>query len=112
MRFLLQLLLGVAVIWLLRKWLLSAARARRPDAQPKAVRPDTPVQVKGLVACSYCGVHLPEAESSRLGEWVFCSLAHRDAFVSARTSVPGSGPAPEVGVDDTERERRRDQERT
>lgn len=77
MRYLIPLLLVLGVLWLIR---LSA---RKKLSQRDAV--SQLKQHEEMVVCAQCGVHLPRSESLRGPEGVFCSEAHRIAFVRRDT---------------------------
>ena len=67
----------IAVFVLL--WLLRGATGRRPGV---AARP--PSQPQPMIACAYCGVHLPRDEALPGRGGVFCGEAHRAAFEKDR----------------------------
>ena len=68
----------IAVVVLL--WLLRGTTARRrPD--PGAGPQRSPLQ---MIACAYCGVHLPRDEALPGRGGVFCGDAHRAAFEAAQ----------------------------
>jgi uncharacterized protein len=68
----------IAVVVLL--WLLRGTTARRrPD--PGAGKQQSPQQ---MIACAYCGVHLPRDEALPGRGGVFCGDAHRAAFEAAQ----------------------------
>jgi uncharacterized protein len=87
-RLLLWLLIGLAVVWLvkgLRRPVDPAARAapeadRQPAAPPVSPSAAAANGVQLMVRCAHCGVHLParDALADRAGQ-VFCGAAHRDA---------------------------------
>jgi uncharacterized protein len=60
----------VALYWLLRSFL------KRPAANDES----SPSQVKDMVRCAQCGVHLPKEESVTAGSRFFCCEDHRRAF--------------------------------
>ena len=67
----------IAVVVLL--WLLRGATTRRGpgrSAQPPKPQP--------MVACAFCGVHLPRDEALPGRGGVFCGDAHRAAFEEAQ----------------------------
>ena len=67
----------IAVVVLL--WLLRGATTRRrpgPGAQPSSPQP--------MIACAYCGVHLPRDEALPGRGGVFCGDAHRAAYEEAQ----------------------------
>ena len=67
----------VAVVVLL--WLLRGTTARR--RQTGAAQPPSP---QPMIACAYCGVHLPRDEALPGRGGVFCGDAHRAAFEAAQ----------------------------
>jgi uncharacterized protein len=78
MKFLIVLVAVAALVWLLLGGRSRAKRGGTRQTTPRSTH-GTPRAPEGMVACSHCGVHLPESESLRLGSRVFCSAAHRDA---------------------------------
>ncbi|MEP7299203.1 MAG: PP0621 family protein [Burkholderiales bacterium] len=72
MKFLLLVLAGMALWWLIRGS-LRGARPPRPPAAPA----DAP---QAMLTCAQCGVHLPRDEALPGRGGVFCDAAHRDAF--------------------------------
>jgi uncharacterized protein len=71
----------IAVFVLL--WLLRGATGRRPGV---GARP--PPQPQPMIACAYCGVHLPRDEALPGRGGVFCGEAHRAAFEKDRAGAP------------------------
>jgi len=73
----------IAVFVLL--WLLRGALGRRsgPKAAAPEVRPAQPI-----VACRYCGLHLPRDEALPGRGGVFCGEAHRSAFEKEQAPSP------------------------
>ena len=74
MKILLFLLAVVVLLWLLR----GAALRRGPRGAP---RPKTP---QPMIACAFCGVHLPRDEALPGRGGAFCGDAHRSAFEEAQ----------------------------
>ncbi|MBV9891586.1 MAG: hypothetical protein JO090_11960 [Rhizobacter sp.] len=68
----------VAVIVLL--WLLRGTTARRRPGASEAAPPSP----QPMIACAYCGVHLPRDEALPGRGGVFCGDAHRAAFEHAQ----------------------------
>ena len=74
-------LVVVLLALLLLVWLVLGSTRRRR----KGVRRDDdtgakpPPAVEGMVACAYCGVHVPGSQALTLRDQSFCSAAHRDA---------------------------------
>ena len=75
MKFLLLLLIVLAVVWLVR----GARRRVEPPANPSAPPPAS-TAAQPIVACAQCGVHLPSAEALPGRGGVFCGEAHRTEF--------------------------------
>lgn len=73
-RILVLILVVAAVIW----WL----RAQRKPRNGVSETPRTPVQKlspQTMVACHYCGTHLPETDALWHENQWYCSANHRDA---------------------------------
>jgi len=70
------LLFVIAVVVLL--WLLRGTASRRRNAGTAKSPPPTAPQP--VIACAYCGVHLPRDEALPGRGGVFCGEAHRTAF--------------------------------
>jgi len=77
MKFLLLLVVIVAVLWL-------AGRGRRRVGRGAAAPPPLPAQ-EDVVACSHCGLHLPRSEALPGRGGMFCSQDHRAAFEQAHS---------------------------
>ncbi len=75
MKYLLVLLVVIAVIWMLRSGLRS--RMPPPDA---GARPQEP---RPMLTCAHCGIHLPRDEALPGRGGVFCDAGHRAAFERA-----------------------------
>jgi uncharacterized protein len=75
------LLFLIAVLALL--WLLRGTTGRRGNGGG-AAKPSTPNAPQPVIACSYCGVHLPRDEALPGRGGVFCGDAHRAAFEKER----------------------------
>ncbi|MEO7114737.1 MAG: PP0621 family protein [Caldimonas sp.] len=73
----------VAVFVLL--WLLRGALGRRDGGRTP---PAAPPAAQTIVACAYCGLHLPRDEALPGRGGVFCGDAHRTAFEKERTPSP------------------------
>ncbi len=71
-RLFLLVVLAVVAIWLVRRALIHASRAKPGDA-PQAGKP--PLQ-GDLVKCANCGTHLPLAEARAVGDRLYCSDEH------------------------------------
>jgi len=69
----------IAVVLLL--WLLKRSMRRPPP--PSAKRPDPAQDVKPMLACAQCGVHLPRDEALPGRGGVFCGEAHRSDYERA-----------------------------
>ena len=72
MRLLIILVLVLAAVWLIRRALIHASRAKQGDGT-QAGKPPVPGD---LVKCAHCGTHLPLAEARALGDRVYCSDEH------------------------------------
>jgi uncharacterized protein len=77
------LLFLIAVVVLL--WLLRGTTGRRGNG---AGRPRPPSAPQPVIACAYCGVHLPRDEALPGRGGVFCGDAHRAAFEKERARPP------------------------
>jgi uncharacterized protein len=73
----------VAIFVLL--WLLRGSLGRRVGG---GGRPPAPSAARPIVACAYCGLHLPSDEALPGRGGVFCGDAHRTAFEKERTPSP------------------------
>lgn len=80
MKFILFLVAVFVLLWLLRGALGRRGGGSTPAAGPAAARP--------IVACAYCGLHLPRDEALPGRGGVFCGDAHRTAFEKERTPSP------------------------
>lgn len=68
---LLRLLILAVAIWLLYR-MYKNYRARRQQQRPQA-------RVGNMVACAYCGLHLPENEAIRISSnESYCSQEHQN----------------------------------
>ncbi len=74
MKILLFVIAVVVLLWLLRG---TAGRRRNGGAARSSSQPTAPQPV---IACAYCGVHLPRDEALPGRGGVFCGEAHRTAF--------------------------------
>ena len=77
-----KILLFLVVVFVLL-WLLRGATTRRRGG---AARP--PPAPQEMIACAYCGVHLPRDEALPGRGGVFCGDAHRTAFEKAQNRAP------------------------
>jgi uncharacterized protein len=68
MKYLIWLFVVMGAIW----WL----RQQRTDNTTGQASPSHP-QTQTMVACTHCGVHLPEGDALRGSDGVYCSDAHR-----------------------------------
>lgn len=69
----LKLAIVAGIIWLVYQNLMrSVATTGNRSAEPGSPATMRP--------CSYCGVHIPEGESSQSRGHFFCCEAHRNAF--------------------------------
>ena len=76
MKYLVLLLVIVAVLWLAR----SRPRVARPDRAAKSDR----AAPQAMIECAHCGVHLPRAEAVAGLQGHYCSDAHRLAHGDSR----------------------------
>ena len=74
MKFILLLLAIALLLWML----FGRSRGSR-GAPPRDSGERDSKQPEGMVACAHCGVHLPRSEALALGQFSYCSAAHRDA---------------------------------
>ena len=71
-RLFLLVVLAVVAIWLIRRALVHASRAKQGEATPAGKPP-----VQGdLVKCAHCGTHLPLPEARTVGDRLYCSDEH------------------------------------
>ncbi len=75
MKFVLLVLVVLAVLWLARG-------GKRRVSQSDPARPP-PIPQEEMVACSQCGLHLPRGDALPGRGGVFCSEAHRADFEQA-----------------------------
>jgi uncharacterized protein len=75
MKYLLILLIVLAVVWLSR-----GSRRVRP---PASSGPAEPPRQQPMLACAQCGVHLPRDEALPGRGGVFCTEAHRAEYERA-----------------------------
>jgi uncharacterized protein len=75
-RFLLWLVVGL-VVW----WLVKPRRKVAPPTRPSDTRGPVAGEAlpEAMVDCAACGLHFPASEAVRDGARVFCCTAHRDA---------------------------------
>jgi uncharacterized protein len=85
MKYLILILVVLAVVWWLR------GSGRRADAAAKQPPRDDskapPALPENIVACAYCGLHLPSREALPGRGGVFCGEAHRADY--ERRHPPG-----------------------
>ena len=79
------LLFLIAVVVLL--WLLKGTTTRRRNGGGNAKSPP-PTAPQPVIACAYCGVHLPRDEALPGRGGVFCGDAHRTAFENDQARSP------------------------
>ena len=75
MKIVLFVIAVIALLWLLRGT-TTRRRRDRDTARPQSPQP--------MIACAYCGVHLPRDEALPGRGGVFCGDAHRTAFEQAQ----------------------------
>jgi uncharacterized protein len=78
MKYLVIVLVVVALVWLVR------AGRRRVDT---ATRQRAPRGAEPMVTCAHCGLHLPRGEALAAGDEWYCDEAHRVAH--ARKDASG-----------------------
>jgi len=61
------LFISVFLIWWILRTLLSSRQSE-----------DKPGQVKNMLACKYCGLHIPEDESIAHNGQVYCCREHAE----------------------------------
>ena len=83
MKFILFLVAVFVLVWLLR-----GALGRRGGGGNSAPSPPATQAPQPIIACSYCGLHLPRDEALPGRGGVFCGEAHRAAFEKERTPSP------------------------
>jgi len=75
-RLVLLVVLAVGAIWLVRRALVQASRAKQ-SGSPPAGPPAGAGEMHGeLVKCAQCGTHLPLAEARAVGDRLYCSDEH------------------------------------
>ena len=67
---LLRIIIILIGVWLVLR-VIKRALAVRSAPPPKQV------SVAKMVACAYCGVHVPETEAIRDGDKMYCCEEHR-----------------------------------
>ena len=67
-KFLLVILVVLAVVWLLR--------AKRSSGSPKSQPPKATPQPLEMVRCTLCSVHIPYAEAIQGKKGLYCSADH------------------------------------
>ena len=78
MKYLVILVLALAVIWLWQgKRRASLAEKARKQQAPQASSKDRALQTTEVIACDVCAVHMPLKEALTGGRGVYCSEAHR-----------------------------------
>jgi len=77
MKYLIVILIVLAVLWLARA-------SRRPRPPVDARRPQSAAgQKQPMLACAHCGLHLPRDEALPGRGGVFCGEAHRAEYEKA-----------------------------
>ncbi|HEX6708199.1 MAG TPA: PP0621 family protein [Albitalea sp.] len=81
MKYLLVLLIVLAVLWLAR----SSRRPLPPRPDPR--QDPAPDRQQAIVACAHCGLHLPRDEALPGRGGVFCGEAHRTEYEKAHPTA-------------------------
>ena len=81
MKYLLIVLVVLAVLWLSRSSRRIPPAGSRDPAQPPAPPPQQ--QQQPMLACAQCGLHLPRDDALPGRGGVFCSEAHRAEYEQA-----------------------------
>jgi len=68
--------LAVVAIWLVRRALVQASRAKQAGSPPAAAPAGAGKTHGELVKCAQCGTHLPLAEARAVGDRLYCSDEH------------------------------------
>ncbi len=76
----------IAVLVLL--WLLRGTTTRRGNGAGGNAKSPPPNAPQPVIACAYCGVHLPRDEALPGRGGVFCGDAHRTAFEKEQARAP------------------------
>ena len=66
---LLFLLVALVAIWLIIRFYWKTANKIEKQQQPR-------IKTDSVVACDYCGLHIPEKEAIRSGDHFYCSQEH------------------------------------
>ncbi len=71
MKFLLLLVVALAVVW--------AWRSNRPirDQSEATRQPPAPPQPQDMARCAYCGVHVPKADAVAGRDGLYCGTEHQ-----------------------------------
>ena len=78
MKYLVILVLALAVIWLWRgKRRASLAEKARQQKPPQSSGRTGALRTTEVIACDVCSVHMPLNEALTGGRGVYCSEAHR-----------------------------------
>ena len=76
----------IAVLVLL--WLLRGSTGRRGNGAGGNAKSPPSNAPQPVIACTYCGVHLPRDEALPGRGGVFCGDAHRTAFEKGQARTP------------------------
>jgi uncharacterized protein len=78
MKYLVILVLALAVIWLWRgKRRASLAEKARQQKPPQSSGKTGALRTTEVIACDVCAVHMPLSEALTGGRGVYCSESHR-----------------------------------
>ncbi len=75
MKYLLVIVIALAILWLWRKSRRSGTQASHQTPPAKPAQP--PGVITEIVACGICQVHLPRAEALAGPGGLYCCVAHR-----------------------------------
>jgi len=79
MKYLLLILIVLALLWWVRRQTGASASRTSGAAQPKPQEP--------MLACAHCGLHIPRGEALPGRGGVFCGEAHRAAYEKAHPAA-------------------------
>lgn len=78
MKYLLLVLVGVGVLWWLkRRWASPSVRAEKPNAPPHSDTAPPAEKEEVLVPCARCGVLVPKSMAREIDGRYYCCDEHR-----------------------------------